>query len=82
MGSIDGNCHAFNFTKDDIAGFLNEYAKIGKFLESAIDLNIKVEVWVEVFSEFDEESYRNNLVKVKTLLPVDSADNWPSASSK
>ncbi len=81
-GSIDGSCHVFNFTKSDIAAFLKEYEKIAQFLDPAIDLNLKVEVWVEVFSEFDEESYRNNLVKIQTQLPVNSEDDWPSASSK
>ena len=82
IGPIDEKCHPFNFTKDDITAFLQEYAKIGEFLDPAIDLNLKVEVWVELFSEFAEESYQNNLVKIPAFIPADTAESWPSPSRK
>lgn len=80
VGQIDAKCHAFNFTKDDIKLFLSDYKKSGLFLSPSVDSNLDVEVWVEVFSEFEEESYSNNIKKIKTQIPVDSVGSWPPDS--
>lgn len=80
VGQVDGKCHAFNFTKDNIKTFLDDYKKVGTFLGPSIDSNLDVEVRVEVFSEFEEESYSNNVKKIKTQIPVDGVGSWPPDS--
>jgi hypothetical protein len=80
VGQIDAKCHPFNFTKDNIKLFLNDYKKSGLFLSPSVDSNLDVEVLVEVFSEFEEENYSNNIKKIKTQIPVDGVGSWPPDS--
>lgn len=81
-GPVDSKCHAFNFTKNDVNQFLKSYQSLGPYLDPALDLNLQVEVVVQVFSEFEEDNYKNNEIRFPALLPVNSDSEWPPRKIK